>query len=198
MTIISIPSNLIPLFVAAGQAADVPPALAAAICARETGFVADAINEKSGAAGIAQFMLDTWRECWGKWGDPGREGDPLNPADAIPMQCHYLAWLREQFCDRWHIDGVEREWNVGLIWIVALSYNWGIGNVNGWLEAGAQQVALPPERCEYANDVLYLYLIMRARGELQNMSGASFQRVILPDGSSCWTIDFGGEEDEGA
>jgi soluble lytic murein transglycosylase-like protein len=145
----AIPERLVPIFLSAIREAHLPLGLPAAICARECGFDEKAVSE-SGAMGIAQFMPETWRDCWQRWGvqiAPGDdEGDPFNVTHAIPLMVHYLEWLQEQVQDYARGDA----------WVVALAYTWGIGNTLAWLKRG-MEISDVPARCfEYANAVLEL------------------------------------------
>lgn len=89
----------------------------------------------AGAQGIAQFMPATWQE----WGEKagGFIGDPFDPADAIPAQARYLAWLLAK------LDGDVPS--------ALAAYNWGIGNVRRLVTARGHldETALPRETRDY-------------------------------------------------
>jgi hypothetical protein len=72
---------------------------------RESGLNPNAINHKSGAAGIAQFMPATAQ---------GLGIDPMNPAQAIPASAQYLRQNLNHFGDYDH---------------ALAAYNWGPGNL---------------------------------------------------------------------
>jgi soluble lytic murein transglycosylase-like protein len=144
----AIPEHLVAVFLAATVGSDLPLGLPPAICARETGFEEDAVNEESGARGIAQFMPETWDE----WGGGG---DPLNVYDAIPVEVAYLCWLKAQLASYADPD-TERSAVEGDVWIVALAYHWGINNVRAWLEQGGHLHDLPDGLVEYADQVIAL------------------------------------------
>ena len=110
----------------------------------------DALNPRSMAKGLAQFMDATWRE-W-QDGTPGIQEAPPNvhlspfdPEDAIRAQASYMAWLIKRHGG--HCD------------TALAAYNWGTGNV---------KKALPDDK--YDRDKVpdetrnYVALIMRGYG----------------------------------
>ena len=92
------------------------------------------VVSQAGAMGIAQFMPDTWRE-WGK------DGDPFDPADAIPAQARYLRWLLKRLD-----NNPETAW---------ASYNWGIGHVEQHISRYGRLVKsnLPKETQNYLDNI---------------------------------------------
>ncbi len=86
----------------------VPAALLRAQIWQESGY-SPSIRSSVGAMGIAQFMPGTW-PSW------GGDGDPLNPADAIPAQARMMAALIKA--------------NGGSVELALAAYNAGQGNVN--------------------------------------------------------------------
>jgi soluble lytic murein transglycosylase-like protein len=120
------------LFYQAAHTAQVSPYLLMAIAWVESRFDPQAVSE-SGAMGLMQFMPETWEE----W---GQGGDPFDPTDAIPAAARYLGWLSDQ------LDGD--------MWWAVVAYNWGIGRVRALREAGGNAGDLPPERFQYAEEVL--------------------------------------------
>ena len=83
-----------------------------------------AVNPRSGAAGLGQFM-------------PGTAAlmgiDPLHPGDSLNAAAMYLSRLRSEFGDWKH---------------AVMSYNWGSGNVRKWLDSG-RELRVPEETQAY-------------------------------------------------
>ncbi|WP_274428959.1 peptidoglycan DD-metalloendopeptidase family protein [Desulfolucanica intricata] len=77
-----IPSELIPIFLAAQEKYDVSWAVLAAICKVETGFGQNVEVSSAGAIGFMQFMPSTW-EYYKQDGNGDGIYDPDNPWDAI-------------------------------------------------------------------------------------------------------------------
>jgi soluble lytic murein transglycosylase-like protein len=89
----------------------IPPAGLRALLRRESGWDPSAVNQSSGALGIAQFMPRTAAEL---------EIDPMDPAQAIPAASAYLIVIRS------YLIGRIGRWS----WpMVVAAYNWGMGNV---------------------------------------------------------------------
>jgi hypothetical protein len=97
---------------------------------QESGFNPSAVNQKSGAAGIAQFTPGT---------AASRGVDPMNPDSAVPGAASYLSDLRKQFGG-----------NMGL---ALAAYNWGPGNVQSWIKNGADPSKMPKETTDYVQSV---------------------------------------------
>jgi soluble lytic murein transglycosylase-like protein len=118
----------------------------------ESWFNPRAKNKKTGAMGLAQFMMPTWRE----WHDctPGIEaepqpGDEWNPEKAIAAHCSYMRWLQ------WFLGGALSEALAG--------YVWGPGNVkecmgeygSGWLAKAPKDAREYVRKClGYAGEVI--------------------------------------------
>jgi hypothetical protein len=105
----------------------VDPRLAAYILNKETGGMKNPENARSsaGAMGIAQFMPATARQY-------GINPDIPEEA-AIGMNKH-LRYLMDKYEDPK---------------VAAIAYNWGEGNTNKWLKAGANMDKLPKETKKY-------------------------------------------------
>jgi cell wall-associated NlpC family hydrolase len=85
----SVPAQYVSLINSAGALCpSISPALLAAQIRQESGFDPNAVSP-DGAQGIAQFLPTTW-PTW------GGDGDPFNPADAIPAQARYDCAIAEQ------------------------------------------------------------------------------------------------------
>lgn len=137
-----IPADLMPLFQAAASVNGVSPFVLAAICWHESRFDLKAINEESGAQGIAQFTEATWQE----WGT-GNFDDAFDPKLAILAQARYFAWLM-------HKMGGDVRLAIG-------AYYWGIGNVLHWQAEVSTE--LPGKILEYITAVDRTWLILLAR-----------------------------------
>jgi cell wall-associated NlpC family hydrolase len=90
-----IPAELLPIIEgAAGAYCDLPPALLAAVLKVESDFDNGAVNPRSGAFTMAQFLPGTWEE-WKVNGNPdqGPTIDPADVADVIFSAAHYLCGL---------------------------------------------------------------------------------------------------------
>jgi cell wall-associated NlpC family hydrolase len=88
----SVPAQYVPLLTSAGATCpSVSPVLLAAQIRQESGFNPDAVSP-AGAEGISQFLPTTWPQ----WGG---DGDPFNPADAIPAQARYDCAIAQQLKD---------------------------------------------------------------------------------------------------
>lgn len=110
---------------AAAQDNGMPVSILAWLLWKESRYNPNAVNTRTGAQGIAQFMPATARD----------EGiDPFDPAQAIPGAARYLSRL-------FRSTGT---------WAEALAaYNWGIGNVQRKGLANA-----PAETVNYYTDIL--------------------------------------------
>jgi len=105
------------------------PGLYLAILDKETGGIKnpEAVRSKSGAIGIAQFMPKTAKQ----YGI-----DPTIPEEAAYGLVKHASYLQDKYKDPK---------------IAMAAYNWGEGNVNKWLKAGADPKKLPQETRQYAN-----------------------------------------------
>jgi soluble lytic murein transglycosylase-like protein len=90
-----IPAGLVPIIQQAAPAyCDLPPPLLAAVLKVESGFDNTAVNPRSGAFTMAQFLPATWRQ-WKVNGNPdqGNTIEPGDIADVIFSAAHYLCAL---------------------------------------------------------------------------------------------------------
>jgi cell wall-associated NlpC family hydrolase len=90
-----IPAELVPILERAGGAyCDLPPPLLAAVLKVESDFDNTAVNQRSGAFTMAQFLPATWEE-WKVNGNPDQDAtvDPGDVADVIFSAAHYLCGL---------------------------------------------------------------------------------------------------------
>lgn len=138
------------LFVIFGDRYNVPWQLLKAQVRQESNFNPDAVNARTGATGLAQFMPKTWEE----WldGTPGIQEivdklkllSPKDPEDAIKAQAAYMDWLLK------HAGGSEK---------ALAAYNWGIGNL--WrccAQWGDEwQEHIPDETKDYIEKVIGYY-----------------------------------------
>ena len=134
------------LFVIYGDRYQLPWKLLKAQVKAESDFNPDAVNKKSGATGLAQFMPRTWDE-W-RDGTPGigviidklKLLDPRDPEDAIQAQAAYMDWL----------IGVAGDGEKALA-----AYNWGIGNLKNCIAEHGDQWRdhLPDETRNYIEKI---------------------------------------------
>ena len=115
---------------------EVPDSLLKALIDQESGGDPNAINPKSGAAGIAQFMKPTAKEM-GLQVD-GKD-ERMNPHKAVPAAGKYLQKLYDMF----------GSWDLALA-----AYNWGPGNVRKHLASGGKIDTMPRETREYVTNIL--------------------------------------------
>jgi len=145
------------LFIIYGDRYHVPWKFLKAQVKQESAFDPDAVNPKTGATGLAQFMPRTWEE----WRDaaPGIQNiidafkllDPRDPEDAIKAQAAYMDWLIA------NTGGGEK---------ALAAYNWGIGNIwkcvkefgDNWRDH------LPEETRDYVAKIMAYYEDYQAKG----------------------------------
>jgi cell wall-associated NlpC family hydrolase len=85
----AVPAKYVALLNSAGtMCPSISPVLLAAQIRQESGFDPTAVSP-AGAQGISQFLPSTW-PLW------GGDGDPFNPADAIPAQARYDCAIAQQ------------------------------------------------------------------------------------------------------
>jgi hypothetical protein len=116
-------------YIAAAEKYGVDPVTLVRQGKQESGFDPRAVSP-AGATGIAQFMPQT----------AARFGiDPNNAEQSIDAQGRYMAANQKMF------DG-----NQGL---ALAAYNWGEGNVQKWLQSGADPNAVPEETRNYVQTI---------------------------------------------
>jgi soluble lytic murein transglycosylase-like protein len=115
------------LVVSKAQEFGVDPMLASYILNKETGGMKNPENARSsaGAMGIAQFMPATAKQ----YGI-----NPDIPEEAAIGMGKHLRYLMDKYDDPK---------------LAAIAYNWGEGNTNKWLKAGADMDKLPKETKKY-------------------------------------------------
>jgi len=123
---------------------------------QESRFDPNAVNPRTHAKGLSQFMERTWEE----WRD-GTVGiqpppavdlvllDPRDPEDAINAQAAYMSWLLGLLRDDWEL--------------ALAAYNWGIGNLHQLLlRHGADwKEHLPAETRGYIDAINNYYIEYR-------------------------------------
>ncbi len=122
---------------------------------QESAFDPDAINPRSGAQGLAQFMAATfkeWQDGSAGIGEPPPAGilsDRLDPEDAIHAQAAYMAWLGR----------VTKSTEQALA-----AYNFGIGNLRKVIEKHGSEwrTWIPPETKNYIVKVISYWNEYRA------------------------------------
>ena len=115
----------------AAEVSGVPATVLASQLNKESGWNESAVNERSGAAGMAQAMPGTWA-AYG-------EGDPMDGSDAIRFMGRYMGELM-RLAGEAGLSGEQQ------LRAAAAAYNWGPGNMegNGWSLEG-----LPAETTDY-------------------------------------------------
>ena len=87
----------------------------------ESGFDSKA-KSSAGAVGLMQVLPSTARECADKLGLKFEDVDLYQADINIRIGCFYLQYLMK--------------WFDGNITNVLCAYNWGLGNVNNWMDGG--------------------------------------------------------------
>lgn len=107
----------------------VPQEILQNLLQQESGMNPNAVSSK-GAQGVAQFMPGTAKD---------RGVQPFNPDSAIPGAASYLSDLSKQFNGNWGL--------------ALAAYNWGPGNVQKWVQSGADPKKLPKETASYVEAI---------------------------------------------
>ena len=130
-SVMSTPSfNIASLVESASTQYDVPQNELHNAIQTESGGNPNAVNPKSGASGIAQFTPGT---------AASRGVNAANPNSAVPGMASYVSDMTKQFGG-----------NRGLAWA---GYNWGPGNVQKWIQNGADIKQVPKETQNYVLSV---------------------------------------------
>lgn len=126
------PGNFESIALARGKAHGVDENLVRHVMHKETGGLKDRANAVSpaGAIGVMQLMPRTAKELGVR--------DPYNPEQNIEGGVKYLAQLQRKYQD-------PR--------LTAIAYNWGPGNTDKWLAAGADPSRLPRETRGYIQNL---------------------------------------------
>jgi len=126
------PGNFESIALARGKAYGVDENLVRHVMHKETGGLKDRANAVSpaGAIGVMQLMPRTAKELG--------VSDPYNPEQNIEGGVKYLAQLQRKYQD-------PR--------LTAIAYNWGPGNTDKWLAAGADPSRLPRETRGYIQNL---------------------------------------------
>lgn len=119
------------------EQAGVRPGLADATFGAESSYGADVGPSSAGAIGPMQTMPGTLQ-------DPGfgvqPAADPTDPNEQARTGVDYLAAMVNRY------KGDEK--------LALMAYNWGPGNVDNWLQNGADPAAVPAETVNYVQKVL--------------------------------------------
>ena len=132
-TLADVPEPYRGMVQAAAVARGIDPDVFARQLFQESGFDPNVISgtrrSTAGAMGVAQFMPATAAEMG---------IDPLNPAQAIPASAQYTDRYKRQY---------------GNLGLGLMAYNWGPGNVEDWLKAGANPNRVPRETRDYVQRI---------------------------------------------
>ena len=144
----------------------VDPRLVSYVMNKETGGHKDPANavSKAGALGYMQLMPGTAKELGVK--------DPFDPYQNIDGGIRYLAQLQRKYGD-------EK--------LAAIAYNWGPGNTDKWLKAGAEVSKLPKETRNYVAS-------LAQGGEVKHFDGLTGSAVQGVDTDLMSEIDAIGAE----
>lgn len=119
----------------------------------ESGLNPEAVNARTGATGLYQFMQPTWDDdvCRVFPEFASFPEGPIDPNQAVRAALMYLAKIRLYLAQRWDVKSP----NVPL-WAVFAAYNWGMGHVarlgaRSFDEAAAE---LPAETRNYVLKIL--------------------------------------------
>lgn len=131
---VNVPEIYAPMYKEAADRYGVPAELLAAQGWKESGFDPDVIEGRrkssAGATGIAQFMPGTAQRF---------HVVATDPRSSIEGQARYMKYLLDRY------DG-----NVAY---ALAGYNWGEGNVDKWIKAGADPAKMPAETRNYIKEI---------------------------------------------
>lgn len=165
----SVPNGWDTDVIAAGQVAGIDPAILAAQLETESGWNPSASNP-SGAAGLAQFIPDTWK-AYG-------EGDPLDPHAAIKAQGKYMGQLLS------NVQAIAKATGADPIVLALAAYNAGPGAVQK-----ANGVPPFPETLNYVKKIpLLAQTKYRADCQPTTATGAA----AGPNTTGAWTSPLPG------
>jgi len=140
--------------VEAGKETGLDPYLIYAIIETESNRVIDA-QSKSGAIGLMQITDIARQEVNRYYGLHFTKEDMKYPLPNIRIGALYL--------NRWYQYFLSQDYENGMAMFFAImSYNWGYGNVQNWLENGMEDnqritELLPFEKLQYNEDVMWWY-----------------------------------------
>lgn len=133
--VMEVPNGWGPEVEKAAQVAGVPAPVLAAQLEAESGWDPSAVSPV-GAAGLAQFMPDTWA----LYGD----GDPMDPVAAIEAQGRYMGALTE-------LTSLHSEDEEERVRLALAAYNWGDGNM---ARVDWDLTRIPAETAAYVPSIL--------------------------------------------
>lgn len=151
---------------AAAAESGIPVSVLAAQIGKESDWDETAVNTSSGAAGLTQFMPDTWA-AYG-------EGDPLDGAASIRAMGRYMGELMDQ-AGAAGLDGEDQ------LKGALAAYNWGPGSMAG---AGWDWTRGPIETTDYVSVIL---------GGAQVSYSQTCQAAVVGAGGA-WDGDLGDGE----
>jgi murein DD-endopeptidase MepM/ murein hydrolase activator NlpD len=161
--VINVPNGWGPLVAEAARTAGLPVSVVAAQLKAESNWDPN-VGSSAGAAGIAQFMPETWAAY-------GQGGEVTDPEDAIPAYGRYMAALREE------VKEVAGEDADQLVRLTLAAYNAGPGAV-------LQHQGVPP----FAETQRYVEKILDG-GQIEFSPGCA-----APAGGKAWDGDLGAGE----
>lgn len=153
------PSNFESMALARGKAHGVDEHLVRHVMHKETGGLKDRANAVSpaGAIGVMQLMPRTAKELG--------VSNPYDPEQNIEGGVKYLAQLQRKYQDPK---------------LTAIAYNWGPGNTDKWLAAGADPSRLPRETRGYIQNLAEGGIVGLAGGGMDGVRINPYQDFRIP------------------
>lgn len=153
------PSNFESIALARGKAHGVDEHLVRHVMHKETGGLKDRANAVSpaGAIGVMQLMPRTAKELG--------VSNPYDPEQNIEGGVKYLAQLQRKYQDPK---------------LTAIAYNWGPGNTDKWLAAGADPSRLPRETRGYIQNLAEGGIVGLAGGGMDGVRINPYQDFKIP------------------
>lgn len=153
------PSNFESMALARGKAHGVDEHLVRHVMHKETGGLKDRANAVSpaGAIGVMQLMPRTAKELG--------VSNPYDPEQNIEGGVKYLAQLQRKYQDPK---------------LTAIAYNWGPGNTDKWLAAGADPSRLPRETRGYIQNLAEGGIVGLAGGGMDGVRINPYQDFKIP------------------
>lgn len=153
------PSNFESMALARGKAHGVDEHLVKHVMHKETGGLKDRANAVSpaGAIGVMQLMPGTAKDLGVR--------NPYDPEQNIEGGVKYLAQLQRKYHDPK---------------LAAIAYNWGPGNTDKWLAAGADPSRLPRETRGYIQNLAEGGIVGLAGGGMDGVRINPYQDFRIP------------------
>lgn len=145
--------ELAPIIERTAQVHDIDPNFMTAIAWKESCGALDPGVSSAGALGIMQVMPDTAADMIEK--NDIDEYNPNDPTDSVMMAATVISTNRDYYLPNM-IEPSYLEDSSTATEILAVSYNWGIGGAQQFVESGFDRNVLPAETVDYLIEVEYL------------------------------------------